>query len=139
MSTSMGAVFVLPEGAAADPDRVEAALGGWLAGATRRQGRWDLPRVLDASLFVATDDVGYDVLKVWFSSRAYAEDPGGIEAWLGAAFEAARALGAVYGVLARDAAQLEPGWLRENLLLPVLTEDWPLLERTFTTRWGHPG
>ena len=140
MSTSIGAVWVLPTGAADDPERIRAKLGSWLDGADRHTSetgdRWDLPGVAGASLFVRTDDIGFDLLVVRFSSSAQADDPEGIRAWIERGFNAACGLGALFGLFTRHPDNLEPAWLREHVLIPVLMEEWDLLRaQPFEAVW----
>lgn len=140
MSATIGAVWVLPSGAAADPERVQVSLGSWLDGATKRTSTtgdyWDLPGVADASLFIRASDEGFDLLIVRFSSTAQAEDPERIQAWIERGFEAARGLGAVFGLLTRYPDHFEPAWLREHVLIPVLLEEWhDLRAQPFEAVW----
>lgn len=136
MSTSIGAVWVLPAGAAADREAVEAALGRWLDGADRRADRWDLAGVADASLFTGTDEVGFDLLVVRFSSTEYVRAPEKIRAWIEGGFTAARGLGAIFGMLTRYPDHLEQPWLREHVLIPVLMEEWDALRaQPFEAVW----
>ncbi len=131
MSALMGGVWVLPSRAAADPERVRVALGSWLEGASYytsgASGRWDLPGVAGASLFIRTDEAGFDLLVVRFSSSALAEDPAGTLAWIERGFEASRGLGVILGLLTLYPDHFEPAWLREHVLIPLLLEEWDAL------------
>ncbi len=140
MSAMIGAVWVLPQGAAGDLERIEATLGSWLDGARRVTSgygdHWDLPGVADASLFCRTDDVGFDLLVVRFSSRAQAEDPERIREWIERGFNYARGLGAIFGLLTRYPDHFEPTWLREHVLIQVLMEEWEALRaQPFEAVW----
>ena len=140
MSTMIGAVWVLPQGAAADLTQIEATLGSWLSGSKRRPSvtgdYWDLSGVADASLFRRTDEVGFDLLVVRFSSGALADNPECIQTWIERGFNSVRGLGAMFGLLTRYDDHFEPAWLREHVLIPVLMEEWDTLRaQPFEAVW----
>ena len=141
MSAMIGAVWVLPQGAAGDLERIAATLGSWLDGARRvtsgNGDRWEHPGVADASLFIRSDDVGFDLVVVRFSSTAQAEDPERIREWIERGFNSARGLGAIFGMLTRYPDHFESAWLREHVLIPVLMEEWEALRaQPFEAVWA---
>lgn len=121
MSTTMGAVLVLTPDH--QPNEIVEAMPTLFVGASAGDRVWELAGLANAHLKLIANPVGFDLLILWFSSTAYARDPEAVHRWLGGFTALGLALDACFGFVTGDNAHLEPVWLENHVLVPLLLDE----------------